>query len=150
MPRGKGLWPAFWMLGANIGQVGWPACGEIDIMENVGHEPGVNHGSMHGPGYSGATPETAIYTLPGGQSFADGFHTFAVEWEPNVVRFYVDDHLYQTRTPADLPPGTKWVYDHPFFLLLNVAVGGGWPGSPDGSTSFPQTMKVDYVRVYKR
>lgn len=150
IPRGKGLWPAFWMLGADIGAHGWPACGEIDIMENVGYEPGKNHGSLHGPGYSGNTPETAVYSLPAGQSFADAFHTFAVEWEPGVVRFYVDDNLYQTRTPADLPAGTKWVYDHPFFLLLNVAVGGGWPGSPDGSTSFPQTMKVDYVRVYKR
>ena len=150
MPGGQGLWPAFWMLGENIGSVGWPACGEIDIMENIGREPVTNHGSMHGPGYSGATPETAIYNLPGGARFSDDYHVFAVEWEPNVVRFYVDGALYQTRTPADLPPGTKWVYDHPFFILLNVAVGGGWPGSPDGSTQLPQQMLVDYVRVYQK
>jgi beta-glucanase (GH16 family) len=150
IPRGQGIWPAFWMLGNDIGSKGWPTCGEIDIMENIGKEPGMVHGSLHGPGYSGNTPETATYTLPGGASFADGFHLFTVEWEPNVVRFYVDNNLYQTRTPADLPAGTTWVYDHPFTLLLNVAVGGGWPGSPDGSSQFPQQMRVDYVRVYKR
>jgi beta-glucanase (GH16 family) len=150
IPRGQGIWPAFWMLGSDIGAKGWPGCGEIDIMENIGKEPSTVHGSMHGPGYSGATPETAVFNLPGGARFADGFHLFSVEWEPQVVRFYVDDTLYQTRTPADLPPGTPWVFDHPFFLLLNVAVGGGWPGSPDGSSPFPQRMLVDYVRVYGR
>jgi beta-glucanase (GH16 family) len=148
IPSGQGLWPAFWMLGENIGNVGWPACGEIDIMENIGREPVTVHGSMHGPGYSGNTPETAVYNLPGGKRFSDDYHVFAVEWEPSVVRFYVDGSLYQTRTPADLPPGTTWVYDHPFFMILNVAVGGGWPGSPDGSTQLPQQMLVDYVRVY--
>lgn len=150
IPAGQGLWPAFWMLGGNIGEVGWPACGEIDIMENVGKEPVTVHGSMHGPGYSGNTPETGYFNLPGGARFSDDYHVFAVEWEPNVVRFFVDGSLYQTRTPADLPAGTKWVYDHPFFMLLNVAVGGGWPGSPDASTHVPQEMRVDYVRVYKR
>jgi beta-glucanase (GH16 family) len=150
IPAGQGIWPAFWMLGANIGQVPWPACGEIDIMENIGREPSTVHGSMHGPGYSGGNPLTGVYTLPTGQRFADDFHVFAVEWEPNVVRFYVDNALYETRTPADLPAGTHWVYEHPFFLLLNVAVGGDWPGSPDQSSVFPQTMLVDYVRVYAR
>jgi beta-glucanase (GH16 family) len=82
--------------------------------------------------------------------FADDFHVFAVEWEPNVIRFYVDEHLYATHTPSDLPKGTKWVYDHAFCLLLNVAVGGDWPGNPDASSAFPQTMLVDYVRVYER
>ncbi len=118
-------------------------------MEMVGQDPSVNHGSLHGPGYSGNTPETAIYRLGSG-TFADDYHTFAVEWEPNVIRFYVDNNLYQTRTPADLPPGTSWVYDHSFFLLLNIAVGGTWPGTPPASTQFPQKMLVDYVRVYKR
>jgi len=150
IPAGQGMWPAFWMLGENIGQAGWPTCGEIDIMENIGREPSTVHGSMHGPGYSGNTPETAVYSLPGGARFSDDYHVFAVEWEPSVVRFYVDGSLYQTRTPADLPPGTKWVYDHSFFMLLNVAVGGQWPGSPDGSTQLPQEMRVDYVRVYSR
>jgi len=150
IPYGQGIWPAFWMLGDDIDKTGWPACGEIDIMENIGKEPALVHGTIHGPGYSGAQGIGAPFGLPVGQRFADGFHVFAVEWEPNAIRFYVDTDLYATRTPADLPPGTKWVYDHPFFLLLNVAVGGGWPGSPDASTVFPQTMLVDYVRVYRR
>lgn len=150
IPRDQGIWPAFWMLGNDIDKPGWPTCGEIDIMENIGKEPALVHGTIHGPGYSGANGIGALYTLPGGQSFADNFHVFAVEWEPKVIRFYVDDHLYSTRTSADLPQGTKWVYDHPFFLLLNVAVGGGWPGNPDTSTIFPQTMLVDYVRAYAR
>jgi beta-glucanase (GH16 family) len=149
LPAGKGIWPAFWMLGANIGGVGWPACGEIDIMENVGHEPSANHGSLHGPGYSGATPMTGIFSLPAGQRFSDGFHVFAIEWEPAAVRWYVDGALYQTRTPSSLPAGTRWVFDHPFFVILNVAVGGNWPGSPDATTVFPQEMRVDWVRVYK-
>ena len=148
IPAGQGLWPAFWMLGQDIGTAGWPACGEIDIMENVGFEPSKVHGTVHGPGYSGSHGLTGVYTLPAGR-FSDAFHVFAVEWEPSAVRFYVDGNLYETRTPADLPAGTRWVYDHPFFVLLNVAVGGDWPGSPDGSTVFPQTMLVDYVRVYR-
>jgi beta-glucanase (GH16 family) len=150
IPRGQGIWPAFWMLGDDIEKPGWPACGEIDIMENIGKEPALVHGTIHGPGYSGANGIGTPYALPGDQRFADDFHIFAVEWEPNTIRFYVDDHLYATRTPADLPKGTKWVYDHRFFLLLNVTVGGGWPGDPDASTVFPQTMLVDYVRVYER
>ena len=150
IPRGQGIWPAFWMLGDDIDKPGWPDCGEIDIMENIGKEPGLVHGTIHGPGYSGANSIGAPYDLPGDQRFADDFHVFAVEWEPDVIRFYVDDHLYETRTPAGLPKGTKWVYDHPFFVLLNVAVGGGWPGNPDATTVFPQTMLVDYVRVYAR
>ena len=150
IPRGQGIWPAFWMLGNDIEKPGWPACGEIDIMENIGKEPALVHGTIHGPGYSGANGIGAAYALPDDQRFADDFHVFAVEWEPNAIRFYVDDHLYATRIPTDLPQGTKWVYDHPFFLLLNVAVGGGWPGNPDATTVFPQTMLVDYVRVYQR
>jgi beta-glucanase (GH16 family) len=138
------------MLGANIAEVSWPNCGEIDIMENIGKEPTLVHGSLHGPGYSGGNPLGAPYNLPNKQPFADAFHVFAVEWEKDVVRFYVDDALYQTRTPKDLPGAAQWVYDHPFFLLLNVAVGGQWPGSPDDTTTFPQTLTVDYVRVYDR
>ena len=149
IPRGQGIWPAFWMLGDDIEKPGWPGCGEIDIMENIGKEPSLVHGTIHGPGYSGADGITASYALAKSQSFADDFHVFAVEWEPNLIRFYADDHLYATRTPADLPKGAKWVYDHPFFLLLNVAVGGPWPGSPDATTVFPQVMLVDYVRVYR-
>jgi beta-glucanase (GH16 family) len=147
--QGQGMWPAFWMLGNNIGTAGWPACGEIDIMENIGKEPSIAHGSMHGPGYSGANGLTGGYTLPSGK-FADDFHIFAVEWEASAVRFYVDGNLYETRTPADLPAGKTWVFDHPFFILLNVAVGGDWPGNPDNTTAFPQNMLVDYVRVYTK
>ena len=150
IPEGQGIWPAFWMLGDDIGKVGWPKCGEIDIMENIGKEPAMVHGTIHGPGYSGDKGISAPYSLPPDQHFANDFHLYAVEWEPKAIRFYVDDHLYATRTPADLPKGTKWVYAHPFFLLMNVAVGGGWPGNPDATTVFPQTMLVDYVRVYKR
>jgi beta-glucanase (GH16 family) len=150
IPRGQGVWPAFWMLGGNLESAPWPSCGEIDIMENIGKEPGVVHGSLHGPGYSGGSPLTDEYTLPGGAKLADEFHLFAVEWEKDVIRFYLDDTLYETKTTADVPAGKMWVYDHPFFMLLNVAVGGQWPGDPDGTTMFPQAMKVDYVRVYER
>jgi len=147
LPFGQGIWPAFWMLGANSDSVGWPMCGEIDIMENIGREPSINHGSLHGPGYSGGSPLTGIYTLPDGQKFADDFHTFAIEWEPTAIRFYVDGNLYQTKTTADAA-GKLWVFDHPFFIIMNVAVGGSFPGSPDQTTIFPQTMTVEYVRVY--
>jgi beta-glucanase (GH16 family) len=151
IPYGQGVWPAFWLLGADISTVGWPACGEIDIMENIGREPTTVHGSLHAPqGASGHGSTTGSFTLPAGQRFADDFHVFAVEWEPNQVRFYADGNLYATRTPADLPAGTRWVFDHPFFVILNVAVGGRWPGSPDATTTFPQRMRVDYVRVYSR
>jgi beta-glucanase (GH16 family) len=149
IPYGQGMWPAFWMLGNNIQKAGWPACGEIDIMENIGREPATVHGTIHVPGYSGANGIGAPYTLSSG-AFSDDFHVFAVEWEPNVIRWYVDGNLYQTRTPSDLPPGTTWVFDHPFFIILNEAVGGYWPGDPDGTTVFPQKMTIDYVRVYTR
>ncbi|MFD9903997.1 family 16 glycosylhydrolase [Streptomyces sp. NPDC059063] len=146
VPRGQGMWPAFWMLGADIGSVGWPNCGEIDVMENVGFEPGTVHGTLHGPGYSGSGGIGAAYTLPGGEAFADRFHTFAVDWSPNKVTWSVDGRVYQTRTPADLG-GRQWAFNKPFFLILNLAVGGYWPGDPDGSTVFPQRLTVDYVRV---
>ena len=150
VPRGQGLWPAFWMLGSDIGASGWPRCGEIDVMENIGREPSTVHGTIHGPGYSGGGGIGAAFALPGGAPVADDFHVFAVEWEAAAIRWYVDGTLYQTRTTADLPAGQHWAFDHPFFILLNVAVGGSWPGSPDGTTVFPQTMLVDYVRVYRR
>jgi beta-glucanase (GH16 family) len=150
LPYGQGIWPAFWMLGNDIDAAGWPQCGEMDIMENIGREPSIIHGTIHGPGYSGGDGISSSFSLPGGRRFADDFHTFAIEWEPNVVRFYCDGILYSTRTPADLPAGRSWVFNHPFFVILNVAVGGGWPGSPDATTGFPQTMQVDYVRVYQR
>ncbi|MFI5565741.1 RICIN domain-containing protein [Amycolatopsis japonica] len=143
LPRGQGMWPAFWMLGADIGNVGWPNSGEIDIMENVGFEPNTVHGTLHGPGYSGAGGIGAAYNGP---NFSDDFHTYAVDWAPNQIKWYVDGNLYQTRTPADLN-GNRWVFDHPFYLILNLAVGGYWPGDPNSSTVFPQRLVVDYVHV---
>src|SRR5256885_8500842 len=149
IPYGQGIWPAFWMLGEDIDKTGWPEGGEIDIMENIGKEPGMVHGTIHGPGYSGEKGIGAPYTVPNKQKVADDYHLFAVEWEPAVIRFYVDKDLYATVIPADLPKGSKWVYDHPFFLLLNVAVGGDRPGSPDTTTTFPQNMLVDDLPVYR-
>ncbi|MFJ8039055.1 family 16 glycosylhydrolase [Kitasatospora sp. NPDC096147] len=146
IPRGQGIWPAFWMLGNDLGSVGWPNSGEIDIMENIGREPSTVHGTLHGPGYSGAGGLGSAYTLPNGQVFADAFHVFAVDWSPNSITWSVDGHAYATRTPADTN-GNRWAFDHPFFLILNLAVGGDWPGSPDGSSTYPQTMTVDYVRA---
>ena len=147
LPFGQGIWPAFWMLGTNITSVGWPQCGEVDVMENIGREPSVNHGSLHGPGYSGGNSVTGLFTLPGGVRFSDDFHVFAVQWAAQSLAFSVDGNTYKTITPAALPPGAPWVFDNPFFLILNVAVGGNFPGNPDASTQFPQEMIVDYVRV---
>jgi beta-glucanase (GH16 family) len=148
LPLGKGIWPAFWMLGDDTGTAGWPKAGEIDIMENIG-EAGRVYSTLHGPGYSGDHGISAKYPLPAGEVVNTGFHVYAVEWSPNDIRFYFDDKLIAERTPADLPAGAKWVYDHPFFVILNVAVGGLWPGYPDETTTFPQRMLVDYVRVYE-
>lgn len=146
VPRGQGMWPAFWMLGDNMGDVGWPASGEIDVMENVGKEPGTVHGTLHGPGYSGEGGIGDAYSLPGGEAFADDFHTFAIDWTSDSIKWSVDGEVFQTRTPADLD-GKEWVFDKPFFIILNLAVGGDWPGDPDGDTQFPSELVVDYVRV---
>jgi len=151
IPQGQGIWPAFWMLGNDITQDGWPKCGEIDIMENVGHERRVNHGSLHGPSSVAPTADlTAVTSLPSGQNLADDYHLYAVEWEPGTVRFYVDSSNYASFTQSQWPAGGQWVFDHPFFIILNVAVGGVWPGNPDATTHFPQQMLVDYVRVYSK
>jgi len=150
VPYGQGIWPAFWMLGDDLATAGWPNCGEIDIMEHIGREPSNVYGTLHGPGYSADKGISASYSLPPPKKFSDDYHTYAVEWEPNVIRFYVDGLLYKTRTPEELPAGAAWVFNHPFFLIINVAVGGYWPGYPDATTVFPQQMLVDYVRVYQR
>ncbi|MFJ9561003.1 RICIN domain-containing protein [Streptomyces fuscichromogenes] len=146
IPRGQGMWPAFWMLGTDIGSVGWPNSGEIDVMENVGYEPSTVHGTIHGPGYSGSGGIGAAYSLANGQAFADAYHTFAVDWAPDSIRWSVDGVVYQTRTPADVG-GNTWAFNKPFFLILNLAVGGYWPGDPDGSTAFPAQLVVDSVSV---
>ena len=142
------MWPAFWMLGNDFPSAGWPACGEMDIMENIGVQPATLYGSIHGPGFIGGNL-SASTTLAAG-ALADDFHIYAVEWRAGEIDMYLDSTLYAVYTPASLPPGATWVFDQPFFLILNVAVGGGWPGAPDASTSFPQTMLVDYVRVYSQ
>jgi beta-glucanase (GH16 family) len=143
---GQGFWPAFWMLGDNYATVGWPQCGEIDIMENVGNDPLYVHGSLHGPGYSGGNGLTSSFRSPNGQAFANDFHIYRVVWTPTSITWSVDGVNYATKTPADAPG--QWVFNHGFFFILNLAVGGDWPGYPDASSVFPQTMVVDYVRAY--
>lgn len=148
IPRGQGIWPAFWMLGTNITSVNWPTCGEIDIMENIGNKTNIVHGTVHGPGYSGGSAVGGPYSLPGNTNFADAFHIYAMEWTTNQIKWFVDGVQYFSVNPASLPGGAAWVFTQPQFLLLNLAVGGNWPGKPNSTTVFPQRMTVDYVRVY--
>ncbi|MCY1019681.1 glycoside hydrolase family 16 protein [Pyxidicoccus sp. MSG2] len=149
LPVGRGIWPAFWLLGADVGQVGWPDCGELDIMEYRGQLPAIIRGSIHGPGYSGGNNLGAEYVSSGGK-LNEAFHVYAVEWDPDRIRWQLDGVTFFEATPAKLPAGKKWVFDHPHFIILNVAVGGNFVGPPDRTTVFPQQMKVDYVRVYER
>ncbi len=146
MPWGPGIWPAFWLLGGNVDLIGWPECGEIDIMEYRGQEPNIIHGSLHGPGYSGGEAVTKSYGFEHSR-FDTDFHLFAVEWAPDRIDFFVDETLYQEVKPDDV--SGNWVYNHPFYIILNVAVGGNYVGWPISTTPFPQTMRVDYVRVYE-
>lgn len=143
-PYGPGIWPAFWMLGAN-GET-WPQCGEIDIMELKGQAPSTINGTIHGPGYSAGQAISASHTLQNNRFDLD-YHVFAVEWTENQIDFFVDGYLYNRIEKSDVPG--QWVYDHPFFLLLNVAVGGDYVGFPTAQTPFPQKMTIDYVRVYQ-
>lgn len=145
VPYGQGLWPAFWMLGNDINTNNWPNCGEIDIMENLGREPYRVHGAIHGPGYFGARGPTAF--IDSQEKLSNDFHVFAIEWQPKEISWYFDGEKYFSQTPNDVD---TWVFDHPFFIILNVAVGGTWPGYPDETTVFPQKMLVDYVRVYQQ
>lgn len=147
LPQTQGIWPAFWMLGNDIGSVGWPQCGEIDIMEHVGFEPVTTHGAIHGPGYSGNTPFIGANYL--NEAVNANYHVYAVEWNSTSIKYFVDGNLFYQVTKAQVQTYGNWVYDHPMFLILNVAVGGAWPGNPDGSSTFPQRMLVDYIRVYQ-
>ena len=147
LPSGQGIWPAFWLLGADCDQVAWPQCGEIDIMEFRGQEPTKIHGTLHGPGYSAASGITKSYNLENDR-FDTGFHVFGIEWTPEYINFYVDDVLYNQITPADVTG--EWVFNKPFYIIINLAVGGDFLGSPNAETTFPQNMLVDYVRVYKQ
>ena len=149
LPQGQGLWPAFWMLGADITTNPWPGNGEIDIMENVGKDAETVVGTIHGPGYSGGKGIGLRYFHPEGKAWHEAYHVYAVDWRPDEIRWSVDAKTFFTATPALLPSDTRWVFDHPFFLLLNLAVGGQWPGDPNETTVFPQTLTVDYVRVYE-
>ncbi len=145
-PYGPGIWPAFWMLGENIETVSWPQCGEIDIMELRGQEPHTIHGTIHGPGYSGGNPITKSYALKNGR-FDTDFYVYAIEWDEEKIDFFVDDYLYQRIEKSDVPG--EWVFNQPFFLILNVAVGGNYVGFPTDETPFDQQMVVDYVKVYQ-
>ena len=146
LPWGQGLWPAFWMLGANSDEVIWPACGEIDIMENRGSEPTIVNGTLHGPGYSGGESISKAFDLENDR-FDTGFHVFGIEWGEGYINFYVDNVLYNQLTPDDVPG--DWIFDdQPFYIIMNVAVGGNYGGPPNQNTVFPQIMYVDYVRVY--
>jgi len=149
VPFGQGMWPAFWLLGNNCNEPGftWPQCGEIDIMEFRGQEPTIIHGSVHGPGYSAGNAITKSYQLPNDR-FDTGFHVFGIEWAPDYVNYYVDDVLYNQITREDVTG--EWVLDHPFYIIINLAVGGSFVGPPNSDTVFPQNMLVDYVRVYKK
>lgn len=146
MPIGQGLWPAFWMLGADFDEVGWPQTGEIDIMEYRGQEPTVVLGSLHGPGYSGGNSLTTRFDA--GFRLDQDFHVYRVDWDPDRITWYMDGQVYASAGRAQAPG--EWVFDKPFFMILNVAVGGTFVGPVGPNTSFPQTMLVDYVRVYER
>ena len=148
VPKGAGVWPGFWALGSNIGTAGWPACGEIDVMENVGQTPDSISGSLHATGYSGGSALTAQSVLSGGQAYADAYHVFAVDWYPDRIIWSVDGVVYEVQTEAGIPAGASWPFVQNFFIILDFAVGGNWPGPPNASTVFPQDYRVDYVRVY--
>jgi beta-glucanase (GH16 family) len=150
MPTAPGIHPTFWMMGTDINSDPWPGCGEMDIMENNGAaaNQSLNFGSIHGPNYTGADYGTT-YPLPGGQLFDTAYHTFAILWQPNSVQYEVDGNAYETFTPSNIGPNT-WVFNNPFYFLFSMEIGGTWPGAPTASTSFPQTMLVDYVRVYQQ
>lgn len=146
LPWGQGIWPAFWMLGADIDTVIWPGCGEIDIMEYKGQLPSRAFGSVHGPGYSGSQCKTKQFNLLNDR-FDSNFHIFKIEWGKDYIKWFVDDVLYQTLTPADVTG--NWVFNHSFYIIFNLAVGGSWCGNPNAETVFPQTMLIDWIRVSK-
>lgn len=148
LPKGAGMWPALWMLGSDINQVSWPACGEIDIMEMVGKEPDKVVGTVHyGSNTSSHQYVSKSISSASGTIFADAFHVFSIVWEKDRIRWYVDDVLYHDVTAASI--GSGYAFNHPFFFIFNLAVGGDWPGPPNNTTVFPQALVVDYVRVFQ-
>ncbi len=149
LPKGKGIWPAIWMLGSNFDEVGWPRCGEIDIMELIGSEPKIVHGTAHFLGGSNSHESNGSSTfLSGGQDFSDEFHVFSIVWLEDYIEWRLDGKKYHSITPSTINGG-DWPFNNKFFFILNVAVGGNWPGSPNATTVFPQRMLVDYIRVYQ-
>lgn len=147
LPKGQGIWPALWMLGNNIGTTSWPACGEIDIMELLGHEPQKTYGTIHWGAAGGASTHIGgNYSLPS-LTFNDKFHLFSLKWEADKMTFLIDDVVYFTANKSQV--NGDYPFDKPFFFIMNVAVGGNWPGNPDANTVFPQRMIVDYVRVFQ-
>jgi beta-glucanase (GH16 family) len=147
IPYGQGLWPAFWMLGDDFSKKGWPTAGEIDILEHIGREPDKIYATVHAPGYSGGDG-VGTSMITSAESLKNDFHIYAIEWQENEIRWYFDDLEYFKLTPAEVPD--EWIFNHPFFILLNLAVGGRWPGYPNKTTEFPQFLYVDYVRVYQK
>jgi beta-glucanase (GH16 family) len=149
IPAGMGLWPAFWAMGDDVTTVGWPNAGEIDVMEALGHEPNTAYAHIHGPVGTTQTEYQWGKAVTAPTSLADGFHTYGVIWSPGQIQWTLDGTVYATVKSTDLQSGQRWVYDHPFHILLDLAVGGAWPGYPDASTPFPAKLLVDYVRVYQ-
>lgn len=149
LPVGQGIWPAIWMLGANFDEIGWPDCGEIDIMELIGHQPNRVYGTAHwGADPSQHQYQSGTIALPNGQTFDEEFHVFSIEWQEDEIRWLMDDEVYHTVDPSTVG-SQPYPFNQPFFFILNVAVGGVWPGYPDETTLFPVFMAVDYVRVYQ-
>lgn len=148
LPKGQGIWPALWMLGSDIDSVGWPACGEIDIMEFLGHQPNKVYGTLHwGADWTQHKSLGRSYSFFG--NFNDQFHVFSLIWEKDSYKILVDDQTFLTATSNDITPGNN-PFTKPHYFIFNVAVGGNWPGSPDTTTFFPQRMIVDYIRVFQK
>lgn len=145
LPEGQGIWPALWMLGSNFWTTGWPACGEIDIMEIIGSEPSTLHGTIHWDNNGGYATYSGSTSLSQGK-FSDKFHVFSLIWDDQQIRWLLDDVEYSS---ADITPPGLSEFRQPYFFIFNVAVGGNWPGYPDATTVFPQRMFVDYIRVFQ-
>jgi beta-glucanase (GH16 family) len=145
LPAGAGLWPAFWMLGNDIDRVGWPSSGEVDVMEVIGRQPNTVYGTIHAPGYADAGIGGDTTVRP--RALDRRFHVYEIDWSPSTIRWKLDRHVYFVARRSQLKPGQAWPFDHPFYILLNLAVGGDWPGPPNRQTHFPARMLVDWIRV---
>ena len=149
LPKGQGIWPAIWMLGANFPSAGWPACGEIDIMELIGNAPSTVHGTVHyGPDWTQHNYTGGGTSIPSNQTFSDAFHVFSIDWDQNGITWLLDDQPFYS-VDNSVTGSHPYPFDNPFFFIMNIAVGGEWPGYPDATTEFPQFMAVDYVRVFQ-